>query len=59
MEGVNGDTAFYLEGIDVPPVPEPISHPSKKLSNGVKDIPSPKVNGVNGINGHAKNGITA
>jgi len=56
MEGVNGDTAFYLENLDIPPIP---SAPSKKLTNGTNgtaDIPPYK---TNGINGHTANGITA
>ncbi|GAA6016737.1 hypothetical protein JCM11491_000226 [Sporobolomyces phaffii] len=40
-----GDTAFYLEGIDVPPVPTASAY--KKLANGVNGI-----NGANGVNGH-------
>ncbi|GAA5894197.1 flavin-containing monooxygenase [Sporobolomyces salmoneus] len=51
MPGVEGDTAFYLEGIDVPPVPQLIEAPAastKKIANDV-----PPVHKVNGVNGHA------
>ncbi|GAA5925144.1 flavin-containing monooxygenase [Sporobolomyces koalae] len=51
-EGGEGDTAFYLEGIDVPPVPAV----AQKAINGTNAINGVKhVNGVNGttrVNGH-------